>query len=344
MALEQAWFLAFVLPIVAIGVFGLGFLLKRKQNKKEKILLVANTSRFLNTPEYRKAANNYRFGLIAIIVMLVSSLVLLNVVAAKPVAVSSTSATQYNRDIVLCLDVSGSMLEVDNEIIEKFEELVQNFKGERVGLVVWNSSSHMVFPLTDDYDYIQENLNEVGKFFRYYANINSGGSGTGYPEEPKYDIARYTMNGQGGSLIGDGLASCGLAFDKEDLSEQRSKSIILATDNVVNGQPLISLEEATKFVTDEGITLYGIRPTTGYEIGDEAEQMKKAVEETNGGKYYELTNPASTKEIVDRITSEEATAIQGAPVIVKTDTPQWWILGFSVLIMLSMFLMRRFKI
>lgn len=336
MALEQAWFLVFLLPLAIVGVFLTGILQKKKHQKGT--VLVSNTTRFVTNPIYRKAITNYKFGVLSIILLLVISIGLAGVIAAKPVNISKTSVTQYNRDIVLCLDVSGSMIEVDNQIVEKFEELVKGFKGERVGLVVWNSSPHMVFPLTDNYDYIEENLQKVGNYF----DAVSGGLNLGI--KPEDDLARYTMNSNGGSLIGDGLAACGLAFDKEESSEQRSKSIILATDNVINGTPLITFEEATTYVTKENITVYGIRPTTGYEVGDEAVQMKTVIENINKGKYYDLENTESTKEIVDKITEEEATAIKGAPIIVKTPSPQGWILGISALVAASLFLMWRFKV
>src|SRR5699024_2110630 len=59
------------------------------------------------------------------------------------------------RDIVLCLDVSGSMYEYDTEILETFSEMVDSFEGERVALSIFNSTSRTVFPLTNDYELIQ---------------------------------------------------------------------------------------------------------------------------------------------------------------------------------------------
>ena len=63
-----------------------------------------------------------------------------------------------SRDIVLCLDVSGSMYEYDTEILSTFAELVDTFEGERVALSIFNSTSRTVFPLTNDYDLVQREL------------------------------------------------------------------------------------------------------------------------------------------------------------------------------------------
>ncbi len=59
--------------------------------------------------------------------------------------------------------------------------------------------------------------------------------------DPQYAqfTAGTTANLSGASLIGDGLASCALQFDAEDT--ERSRSIILATDNYVSGEPIYTL-------------------------------------------------------------------------------------------------------
>lgn len=341
MALDQAWILFFLLPAVAVGLLAFA-LISGKKKKVTNKLFISNISTFTETPQYKKALTSYKIGIIAIIVLLILSMIGLSVVASKPVLVETNSQTKYNRDIVLCLDVSGSMSEVDYEIVKKFETLVDSFKGERVGLVVWNSSSHMVFPLTDDYDYIKQNLDQVGNYFVPPTMISA--EGPVEEDSDYYDLSKYTLNGQGGSLIGDGLTACGLAFDKDYTAENRSKSIILATDNVVNGEPFITLEEATTFVTDEGITMYGIKPTTGYEVGPEATEMKTAIEEINGGVYYELDTPEATEDIVNKITEEEATAIEGAPITTKTDNPTIWIFGVFLLVLTGFGLAWRFKL
>ena len=72
-----------------------------------------------------------------------------------------------NRDIMLCLDVSGSMYEADSEILRVYAELSKGFKGERIGLVLFDSSPVVVFPLTDDYDFVTKQLESAAEAFKY---------------------------------------------------------------------------------------------------------------------------------------------------------------------------------
>ncbi len=335
MALNQAWFLLASI----IGFFlivGVTYFVLRKRKISKPATATANLDRLTSLPEYQNRLSKYRLGLGLTATLAVVLVIVLSVLASKPVEITSTTPTKYSRDIVLCLDVSGSMYEVDEELLNKFQELTSEFKGERISLVVWNSKSYMVFPLTDDYDYINDNLE--------YAK---GGFQTDpLTGEPKgLDFVRYTVNENGGSLIGDGLTACTLAFDQKDSQDYRSRSIILATDNVVNGEQLITLDESVQYATDEDITIYAINPITGFEeTGTEAEQLKKSVEEINNGSYYPLTDPTATSGIVNQISAEEASLIESEPIITKNDVPQGWIFATIPLLALFFFTLRRFNI
>ena len=78
--------------------------------------------------------------------------------AARPARVDRTLEQGHNRDIVLCLDVSGSTLPYDRQVIASYLDLVRNFRGERMALSIFNSTSRTVFPLTDDYVMITAEL------------------------------------------------------------------------------------------------------------------------------------------------------------------------------------------
>ena len=62
---------------------------------------------------------------------------------------------------MLCLDVSGSMVEYNRSVLEQFGRLLEDFDGERVGLTIFNASAVTVFPLTTDYRFITD---EFAKF------------------------------------------------------------------------------------------------------------------------------------------------------------------------------------
>src|SRR5699024_12054061 len=65
------------------------------------------------------------------------------------------------RDVMLCLDVSGSMLGYDADLLEAYQELAHRFDGERIGMTVFNATAVSAFPLTDDYDMVQNCLSEA---------------------------------------------------------------------------------------------------------------------------------------------------------------------------------------
>lgn len=332
-ALDNPWMIVISLTVAILVTLSVVLVLTKIKVVPKRTKLASNLGRFTETPEYKKLIKSYRMGVIFTVVILIGALMTSMVLSAKPVTVESTTPTKYNRDIVLCLDISGSMLNVDTNILETFETILEDFKGERISLVIWNSSSASMFPLTDDYEYVKQQIKLLKD------SINP----TYYETNIPYDYSRYTLNSEGGSLIGDGLTACSLSFDDDDASEERSKSIILATDNIVNGEQIIQLPEAADYAIENGIKVYGIRPTTGYEVGGEEEAMKTAVEST-GGIFYTLENPVAVKGIVESISAEEAGAIKGDTVITKTDTPAIWIFGLSLLSIISFGLMWRFKV
>lgn len=335
MALDQSWMLIVCAGIAFTASVLVAFIIINKKEKFRNKAYFSNTSRLTALPEYASLLRQYRTAMGVAAGCVALAIGLSAVLAAKPVIVESFTPTKYNRDIVLCLDVSGSMLEVDLKVVDKFQSMINEFKGERISLVVFNSTSNLVFPLTDDYDYISTHLEEVANGLKKEQGQATNGEG--------YDLLKYTLNGEGGSLIGDGLTACTLSFDKDDPSEKRSKSIILATDNVVNGSEIIPLDEAATYSAEQGIKVYGIQPTTGWEVGGEGAAMESAIEKT-GGTYYPLDDPAATSDIVTKITAEEAGAIEGQTIVTKNDTPQPWIFGLGAVLLFVLGLCWRYRV
>jgi hypothetical protein len=215
----------------------------------------------------------------------------------------------YNRDIMLCLDVSGSMTDDDAEIIGTFAKLAEGFEGERLGLAIWDSSTVTIFPLTNDYDFIKSELTKIEQSF----------------ETDDWSNAYYNLSGawdgDGSSLIGDGLASCIGNFD--NAKTERSRSIILATDNYVSGQQLITLPEAAQIAKDKNIRIYGLNPadysTSTYQ--DEAAKEYKEAVLLTGGTYYTYDNSTAIPSIITEVNRQDATRFKGAPQLVKNDQP-----------------------
>src|SRR5690606_30799956 len=103
-----------------------------------------------------------------------------------------------------------------------------------------------------------------------------------------------TLNGPGASLIGDGLASCAMRFDHDD--QERARSIILATDNELNGSTIVSLEEAAAYAGSRDIRVYTINPA----VGPAADELIAAAQST-GGEGYGLHDTTTVEDIVNQV-------------------------------------------
>lgn len=311
MALTWWW----TLPIAALVVLGAAaaYVTWRRRSRarlRRSGVPVAHSERLTALPTYQRLVRRYRAALVGTVVALALLGGSAAVLTARPSTVDVVQPESSKRDVVLCLDVSGSMTEVDSEIVETFSSLVEGLDGERIGLTLFDSSAVQAFPLTADYDFVQERLLE------YRDSFDSFGE----------DGQRFwtgTDLGDGASLIGDGLASCVLAFDGGDDST-RPRSIVLATDNYVNGAALLGLDEAAELATERGVRVYAINPADHSTEGaaDEiAAELRAAVESTDGA-YYAADASDAVPGIVAEIDAREAGLFDGTRRLVVTDAPQ----------------------
>ncbi|MEJ1922603.1 VWA domain-containing protein [Microbacterium sp. KHB019] len=290
------------------------------RHRTEHSAPIARAERLRTLPSFRRAVNRRTAALAGILALGVVTTVVAGVVAARPMSSQTIQPVNTSRDIMLCLDVSGSMSDVDVEVLSVFEELLDGFEGERIGLTIFNSSPVQVFPLTDDYEFIRTHLQSIRESFDYTDEI------------PEHWIG--TLNGPGASLIGDGLASCAMRFDH--LDDERSRSIILATDNELAGASIVTLEEAAQYAASTGIRVFALNPVQGVNtrISDEL----VAAAQSTGGEAYGLRDTTTVADIIADVQEQDATELRGQAQVVWTDTPNLWIavllvltLGFIVL-------------
>ena len=299
------------IPVWAALVVVVALLLRRRRAERAAVSLpIAHRDRLTSLPGYARALGRYRRLLVLIVASL--AVVLFGAVAltARPASVASVQPELKNRDIVLCLDISGSMVDYDKEVLDVFGELAQQFTGERISLVVFNASAVTRFPLTSDYDYISNQLTELREQF----------------DSTDSDYYRGTLYGNGSSLVGDGLASCAVRFDSPD--QERSRSVILVTDNLIARKPVFTLPEAGELARSRGVRVYGINPgdteAKAY-LAELATEFRTVVDGT-GGAYYALDDPATIPSIVDDITAQQAASMTGEPELVLVDQPAFGVL------------------
>ena len=314
MALANWWVILAVVGAAIVAIV-IGVLLGLRGGAKtdaHERARVARAERLRALPTFRQALNRRVLALSGILLLGVIAVVSAGVVAARPMSSQTIQPVNTSRDIMLCLDVSGSMSEVDVEVLSVFEELLEDFEGERIGLTIFNSSPVQIFPLTDDYPFIREHLQSIRESFDYLDEV------------PEHWVG--TLNGNGASLIGDGLAACAMAFDHPD--DERSRSIIFATDNEINGASIVTLDEASAYAKSVGVRVFALNPVEGKDADVSAELTRAA--EATGGQAYGLRDTTTVSDIVAQVQEQEATELKGQAQVVWTDTPNLWIVVLLV--------------
>lgn len=307
LALEQRW-VGGVCGVGALAVAGatVALAVARRRRRLRAPTGIANVDRVAESPVFTRLRRRYRalVGLELVVLVIVASAA--TTLAMRPVTEHLERSQSRNRDVMLCLDVSGSMAQLDADILARFSEIANELRGERIGLTIWSGSAVTVFPLTDDYEFVSRSLDEALVAMR----TNGGNYILGTDEG-------------GTSLIGDGLVSCGIRFDR--LDQPRARSIIFATDNNVAGVPVMSLDEATAFVTGRDIRVYAIAPpeTDRQEFRD----LTAAARATGGAAYtLRAGEDTSVAGIVDGISRLERSAIDKPPEVIVSDEPRVWLL------------------
>jgi len=216
---------------------------------------------------------------------------------------SRTEVTANGIDIVLGLDVSGSMqaldFTVDNYRVNRIavvKSVVSKFIDERpndrIGLIAFAAAPYIVSPLTLDHDWLLQNLERI--------NVGIGDDGT---------------------AIGSAIAA---AVNHLRTTTAKSKVVILLTDGVNNSgkiSPLAAAEAARAL----GVKVYtigvGVRGKAPIPVRDEAgrihvimanvdvdEKTLQAVADETGGQFYRATDTNSLQKIYDQINRYETSA------------------------------------
>ena len=191
---------------------------------------------------------------------------------------------------------------------------------------IFNSTSRTVFPLTDDYTLVKEQLAAgVSAFDRDPSTLDFTSE---RDEKDILEFMSYTAgtlaNDSAASLIGDGLANCALQFDEG--ATERSRSIILATDNYVAGDPIYTLEEAATLVASRDITLHGVYGGSDLYAGTPEETQYRDVVEEGGGLYFLAGDPQAVEGMVEDVVAQQAVELDASPEVIVTDLPTVWFL------------------
>ena len=126
---------------------------------------MANTSFVKELNIYRSRKNFYKVVSIVLELCIITSLVSSLVLVARPAKKETVNNGTKKRDIFLCMDVSYSLYELNYELADYLEQVVSELKGDRFGITIFNTSSVVFVPMTDDYDYVVTRLEELKEYF-----------------------------------------------------------------------------------------------------------------------------------------------------------------------------------
>ncbi len=211
---------------------------------------------------------------------------LLVAAAARPVWVGDTVALPVSgRDLMLAVDLSGSMQEQDfilnGQVVDRLVatkavagEFLHKRTGDRIGMVLFGDQAYLQVPLTFDHQTVLQLLNESA--------IGLAGERT---------------------AIGDAI---GLALKRLQGSPEKNRVLILMTDGA-NTAGSVSPLEAADMAAAAGLKIY----TVG--IGSESDQMRSVF-------GFQLMNPAAD---LDEKTLKSIAASTGGMYFRARDTEEF---------------------
>lgn len=237
-------------------------------------------------------------------------------------------------DIVLCQDVSGSMLAEDMEPSNRMtaarkvlEQFVAGRKSDRIGLVVFAGRAYTQCPLTTDYSVLQQMIRRL---------------------DP-------SMMREDGTAIGMGLAT---AVNRLRETGAKSRVIVLVTDGRSNAGK-IEPATAANLAKAMGIKIYAVgvasrgrarvpvldpksgqpmadpfsgQPMYGYTDDDLNEDGLRAIASETGGVYFRATATSALEAVFSEIDRLEKSDVKSREYHKHTEWFMWF-LGPAILLL-----------
>ena len=232
-------------------------------------------------------------------------------------------------DIVLAMDVSGSMLAEDFKPnrLEAAKKVAADFiegrKNDRMGLVVFAGEAFTQVPLTIDHNVLLKQL----------STLKDGMM-------------------KDGTALGDGLAT---AINRIKDSEAKSKVIILLTDGI-NNQGAVDPQSAAEIAALYNIRLYtigvGTQGLAPYPFRDQFGRKRyqnipveldenlltQMAQSTVDGQYFRATNKKSLQQIFNQIDEMEKSKIDVTQYAQTKDEYQGWLVLAVIALLLEILL------
>ncbi len=279
------WLLTLLIPLIAWYVM--------RQRNSHPTIALSSMSAFAKMPtSWRQYLRHFLFA------MRLAAIACLIVVLARPQLKDKWSTTSTEgTDIVIALDISGSMLAQDfkpNRIEAAKSvaaEFIQGRESDNIGIVIFSGESLTGVPMTGDRT----------QLLNYLSNVNVGML-------------------EDGTAIGDGLVT---SLNRLKDGKAKSRSIILITDGYNNSGIVTPINAATVakemnvkvYTIGVGTNGTALSPTydrfqrltyTPQEVVIDEETLQEIASAT-GGKYFRATGNRNLKEVFQEIDALEKT-------------------------------------
>lgn len=287
--------------------------------------------------EFELQFSKYRTLNIFLAFSVVIIIIATGLICARPGANVLYDKQMSDRDVMLCLDVSESVLLNDRKILDTYKSIIQDFSGERIGLQIFNSSSRIVFPLTNDYDLVNSQLSDAISALTPVQNSISVNALDELEKQKLFNfLSGTTSRSDSVSLVSDGLVQCALPLIGD--SSTSNRSVIFATDNYSGGTPKFSIEDATKLLADNNISLFSIYTGDASSLGLQKDAELKNATLNNKGYYYSIIDSGSVQkavadaetQTVNNLSSELDSQIQDNPTILISILMCAFLLYFAI--------------
>lgn len=160
--MELMWWWMWPAVVAAVAVTVVTGLFLRHREKTVRVV-VAHADRLRALPAYRGHARRRVRCLVVAVVCWAVAACGAGLVAARLQGIDDDDRQIRTRDVMLCLDVSGSMEGVDRQVINTYLQLADHISDDRIGFVMFDSSAVTVFPLTHDRDSVKAGLKQAGE-------------------------------------------------------------------------------------------------------------------------------------------------------------------------------------
>ena len=277
----------FLLLLLIIPIIGWQFWFRKRVQVS---FTVSSTTSFLTMKKNGKV----RFRYLPLVLRILALLFFVTALARPQSSFRLNNVEVEGVDIVLALDISGSMKAMDFKP-NRFEackrvaaEFIAGRPTDRIGLVLYAGEAFTQCPVTSDHNTL-----------------------LGLLEKAKFDII------EDGTAIGDGL---GTAINRLRESQAKSKIIILLSDGV-NNRGYMDPRSAAEIAKNQNIKVYTIGcGTTGQALypgpygpvpmnTEIDEKLLKDIAQETGGKYFRATNDDKLKAVYSEIDKMEKTIL-----------------------------------